>query len=425
MKVDDSYGSDGACGIVDAHFDLAAKHLGLTAQMQALMRTPYRALTVTVPLDLDDGSFRLFKGYRIQHHDLHMPNIGGIRYHPEVNEGDLSALAEAMTWKAALVHIPIGGAMGGVSCDPQLLSKGELKRLTQKYVARIHYILGPYWDIPTPDINTDAQVMSWMLDEYNTRHGHTLAGAAGKPGYLGGTLDRYPATGRGVGIVLHEYLKGLGHSLKGIRVAIQGFGNVGTTVARMLAGHGCKIVAIADVDSGVASKDGNGLPVADLMEYAAASGSVADFPGVQTIDSREVLWADCDVLIPAAMEGTLNEKSAGKIKARIVAEAANLPTSFEADVLLERRGITVLPDLLTNAGGVIGSYFEWVQNTRSESWQNEKMSAELDHRLTGAYGEVMERAAAENTTPKRAAYLIAIERIAREREKHKSPDSPA
>lgn len=411
-------GTSKARQTADAHFDRAAEALGLSDPIKAFMKTPFRAIRVTIPLTMDDGIPQLFVGYRIQHNDLHTPIMGGIRYHPTVDESELGALAENMTWRAALVRIPVGGAMGGVRCDPKVLSKWELRRITQKYIARIHHILGPHSDIPAPDVNTNSEVMSWILQEYGLRHGHNFACVTGKPGYLEGLMDPHRAASKGAAIVLSKHLSDHGHSLNGMDVVVQGFGNVGSTLALELAERGCKIVAVSDVDSGVASKNGESLHIPKLIQHVEETGSVSNFPGTRTIDRDKTLSLDCEILVTAAMECAINENNADDIKASIIAEAANLPTSFEADEMFERKGITVLPDILTNAGATICSYFEWKQNLHVKFPQDKNPDTELFSRLTQAYEDVRRYAGAENMSLKKAAYAIALERIAVEEAKH-------
>jgi len=404
--------------IADAYFDFASNFLGLSDSVKAYLRTPFRVVQVTLPITMDDGLLQLFAGYRIQHNDIHTPIMGGIRYHPAVDESELAALAETTTWKAALVRIPVGGAMGGVRCDPQFLSKAELRRLTQKYIARIHHILGPRADIPSPDMNTSSEVMAWILQEYADRHGHSFACVTGKPGYLGGLMDPYRAASRGAVIVLSKHLNELGHSLKGMKVAVQGFGKIGSNLALMLSEQGCEIVAVSDIYSGIVGRNGAGLSVADLIRYTKENGSVSHFPEARTIDREEIISSDCDILIPAAMECAITEENAGKIKAWILAEAANLPTCFEADELLEQKGITVLPDILMNAGSLISSYLEWMHNRGADTRNHRDTDVELYQRLDEAYLNVMKRAVTGGLSIKKAAYLIALERVSAEEAKH-------
>lgn len=325
----------------------------------------------------------------------------------------MEALAEAMTWKTALVNVPFGGAKGGVNCDPLGMSQAELERLTRKFVARIHHLLGPTRDVPALDVNTNPQVMAWILDEYSSRHGYSPACVTGKPLELGGAPGRKQATGRGAMLVLAEYLKGLGRSLKRLRVAIQGFGNVGSNVALLLADQGSEIFSVGDVFGGIISRDGKGLPIPDLVEHVKKTGSVVKFPCTEPIDNRDLLLLPCDVLVPAALECVLHQGNAPRVKAEIIAEAANLPTTPEADEILEKKGITVLPDILTNAGGVTVSYFEWTQNLQQAFWDEEKVNAELQRYMTRAYRDVAALAKQQKTSLRRAAYQIGIERVAR------------
>jgi glutamate dehydrogenase (NAD(P)+) len=399
--------------IVDHHFALAAERLGLSKEEQLLLKTPFREVKVEVPVRMDDGSLRVFQGYRIQHSGARGPAKGGIRYHPDVDADEIRALAEVMTWKTALVDVPFGGAKGGVACDPMQMSQPELERLTRKFIARIHRVLGPFRDVPAPDVNTNSQVMAWIFDEYSSRHSYSPACVTGKPLELGGSRGRQQATGRGVMLVLGEHLKDLGLSFQGLRIAIQGFGNVGANAALLLAEQGCEIFAVADVYGGIVSKDWKGLPIRELVDHVKKTGSVIDFPGTDPIRNQEVLFLPCDVLIPAALECALHQENAHRVKARIIAEAANLPTTPEADEIFEKKGITVLPDILTNAGGVVVSYLEWVQNLQQVSWEEEKVNEELQRYLTRAYREVATLAWSEKLSLKQAAYMTAISRVAR------------
>ena len=399
--------------IVDRNFKMAADRLGLTADEQVLLKTPFRELKVEVPVRMDDGSLKVFSGYRIQHNGARGPAKGGIRYHPSVDIDELRSLAEAMTWKTALANIPFGGAKGGVNCDPLEMSQAEVERVTRKLISRIHHILGPYRDIPAPDVNTNAQVMAWILDEYSSRHGYSPACVTGKPVELGGSLGRAEATGRGVMLVIREYMRDTGRPLKGLRVVVQGFGNVGSNAALLLEEQGCEIYAVTDVFGGIISANGKPLPMRDLVAHVKKTGSVIMFPGAEPIDNHDLLLLDCDVLVPAALECVLNQDNAGRVKAKVIAEAANLPTTPEADEIFAKRGITVLPDILTNVGGVMVSYFEWAQNLQQTFWAEEKVNEELYRYIEAAYREVASLAATEKIAFKRAAYQIAVERVAR------------
>jgi glutamate dehydrogenase (NAD(P)+) len=398
--------------IANHNFELAAVRLGLTAEERLLLKTPYREVTVQVPVRMDDGSLRVFTGYRVQHNGARGPAKGGIRYTPHVDAEEVRALAETMTWKTALANVPFGGAKGGVACDPTMLSQAELERLTRRFVSRIHRVLGPMRDVPAPDVNTNAQVMAWILDEFSSKNGYAPACVTGKPLELGGCRGRSEATGRGVAIVLGEFMDDVGRPLHGSRIAIQGFGNVGSNAALALSEGGAHVFAVSDVYGGIVIRQG-GLPVRELMGYAKERGSVIGFPGTDPIDNEDLLRLECDVLVPAAAEGVLHAGNAHRVRARVIAEAANLPTSPEADTVFGNRGITVLPDILVNAGGVIVSYLEWTQNLQQLDWSEDQVAAELRGRLGRAYREVSERAASQQDTLRQAAYQLAVERVRR------------
>src|SRR5579885_2094798 len=371
--------------IVDHHFDRATERLRLSAEMRTLLSTPFWEIKVQVPVRMDDGSLRIFTAYRVQHNSARGPAKGGIRFHPWVDEEEIRALAEVTTWKAALVNVPFGGAKGGVACDPAEMSPAELERLTRKFISRVHRLLGPYRDVPAPDMGTNPNVMSWILDEYSSRHGYTPACVTGKPAELGGL---------------------------GLKVVIQGFGNVGSHTARALAEEGCEVIAVSDIYGGIVSRDRKGLPIPALAAYALERGSVAGFPDTIPVDNEEILTLDCDVLIPAAVECVLHQGNAPRVQARVVVEAANLPTMPEADEIFARRGITVIPDILANAGGVVVSYLEWAQNLQQEDWDERKVEAELRRYLSRAFQEASARSEAERIPLRQAAYEIAIERVA-------------
>lgn len=399
--------------IVDRNFKDAADVLGLTANEQLLLKTAFRELRVEVPIRMDDGSLQVFSGYRVQHNGARGPAKGGIRYHPSVEIDEVRSLAEAMTWKTALANIPFGGAKGGVNCDPLLMSPAEVERVTRKFISRIHHILGPYRDIPAPDVNTNAQVMAWILDEYSSRHGYSPACVTGKPLELGGSLGRAQATGRGAMFVIREYMGDIRRPMQGLRVVIQGFGNVGSNAALLLEEQGCEIFAVADVYGGIISARGKPLSMVDLVAHVKKTGSVIQFPGTEPIDNDDLLLLDCDVLVPAALECVLHEGNAARVKAKVIAEAANLPTTPEADEIFARRGVTVLPDILTNVGGVIVSYFEWAQNLQQTFWSEAKVNDDLYRIISAAYHDVASLAASRKIAFKRAAYQLAVERVAR------------
>jgi glutamate dehydrogenase (NAD(P)+) len=398
--------------IVDHNFEVAAERLGLTAEQCKLLKMPFREIKVEVPIRMDDGDLRVFNGYRVQHSGARGPAKGGIRFHPAVDLAEVRSLAEAMTWKTALANIPFGGAKGGVDCDPTEMSKAELERVTRKFISRIHNVLGPYRDVPAPDFNTNPQVMAWIMDEYSSRHGYSPACVTGKPVELGGSLGRKQATGRGVMLVLMKYLSDIRRSPRGQRVAIQGFGNVGSHAGLLLEEQGCEVFTVSDVYGGIIGRRGKALPIKDVMEHVAKTGSVIEFPESEPISNDDLLLLDCDILIPAALECVLNGSNATKLHAKIIAEAANLPTTPEADDILTRRGVTILPDILANVGGVIVSYFEWVQNLQQEFWSEERVNAELDRYISVAYQDVAQLASEAKISLKVAAYQLAVKRVA-------------
>jgi glutamate dehydrogenase (NAD(P)+) len=402
--------------IVDYNFDVAARSLGLGESQKRLLKQPFREVKVKVPVRMDDGTVEIFQGYRVQHNGARGPFKGGIRYSPQVDEAEVRALAEAMTWKTALANIPFGGAKGGVNCDPSRLSHGELERLTRKFIAHIRHVLGPMRDIPAPDMGTNPKVMAWILDEYSSRHGYSPACVTGKPVELGGSVGRDRATGRGVATVLGEHLRELGLALDGLRVVIQGFGNVGSNVALLLADQGAEIIAVGDIFGAIAGHGGRGLPVQELVAYSKREGSVVGFPQGIPIDAELLLVLDCDVLIPAASECVLHAGNADKVRAKIVAEAANLPTTPEADEILQRNRVSILPDILANSGGVIVSYFEWAQSLQQKPWDEPTVRKELRRRMVETYRDVSHLASHEGKTLRQVAYSLAIERVLRAEE---------
>lgn len=402
--------------IVDYNFDRAARHLGLGETDRRLLQEPFREVSVKVPVRMDDGTLQIFRGYRVQHNGARGPFKGGIRYSPAVNEDEVRALAETMTWKTALANIPFGGAKGGVNCDPLHLSRAELERVTRKFIARIRHVLGPMRDIPAPDMGTNPQVMAWILDEFSSREGYSPACVTGKPVELGGSAGRNRATGQGVVLALEEHLCGFSRELGGLRVVIQGFGNVGANVALLLADQGAEIVAVGDIFGAVASADGRGLPVQELAEHVKHAGSVVGLPKSVPIAAEELLLLECDVLVPAAAECVLHAGNADKVRATIIAEAANLPTTPEADEILRRKGVFVIPDILANSGGVIVSYFEWVQNLQQKPWDELAVEKELARRMGDTYRDVSHLAAHDGRTLREAAYSLAVERVLRAEE---------
>lgn len=397
---------------ITAHnFGLAAERLGLAPEMRTLLRTPFRELRVEVPVRLDDGSLKVFLAYRIQHNGARGPAKGGIRYHPGVTADEVAALAEAMTWKTSVVNIPFGGAKGGIVCDPKSMSNWELERLTRKYTSRIEQILGPYRDIPAPDMNTNAQVMAWLFDEYSSHNGYTPACVTGKPIELGGSLGRTQATGFGVVILARELLRELGRPLAGATAAVQGIGNVGSFAAQALAREGARVIGLSDSRSAVFSR--HGIDVAAALAHKTSTGRMQGLAGTESLSNEDLLELDCDLLIPAAIECVIHGGNAGRIRARVIAEAANLPTTPDADEILERRGILVLPDILGSAGGVTVSYFEWTQNLQQLFWEEQRVLEEMERILVKAFHNIVARAKLEKVSMRTAAYMIAVERVAR------------
>jgi glutamate dehydrogenase (NAD(P)+) len=380
--------------------------------MRQLMRMPFRSVAVEVPVRKDDGSFAIFRGYRIQHNGARGPCKGGIRFHPDADEHEVLGLATTMTWKTALADIPFGGAKGGVQCDPRTLSPRELEAVTRSFTRRISIVLGPYRDVPAPDMGTNAQVMAWILDEYSNRAGYTPAVVTGKPLTLGGSLGREEATGRGVVYTMEEYSRDFGLPIKGSRLVIQGFGNVGAFVAHFAHELGAKIIAVTDVDGGL--QNDNGLDIPRLFEHAYRQHKpVAEFPGGTRI-TNEQLWAiPCDWLVPAALGGVINkERNARSIDCKVLVEAANSPTTPIADKIFGERGIPVLPDFLVNAGGVIVSYFEWAQNLQQHPWSLEQVNRELKLKMTTAYNAVRDIVKTQRLPWRTAAFMIALARVA-------------
>jgi glutamate dehydrogenase/leucine dehydrogenase len=397
--------------IATEQFDRAAEHLKLEPGIADMLRRPRRALVVSLPVKMDDGSTRVFEGYRVQHNTVRGPAKGGIRFHPGVTLDEVRALAAWMTWKCATVDIPYGGGKGGVACDPHLLSRGELERLTRRYTYEISPIIGPDRDIPAPDVYTDAQVMSWFMDTYSALVDRHVPGVVtGKPIALGGSLGRGDATAHGSLIVAREAMRDQGRTLAGARVAIQGFGNAGAIAARLFAQAGAKIVAISDSKGAVV--DERGVDPAGALEHKARTGSLAELGGTRPIPAGELLELDVDVLIPAALENQITLRNAERVKARLIVEAANGPTTPGADRILARKGITVLPDILANAGGVTVSYFEWVQNLQMMAWSEEQVDAQLERVMVNAYRNVVARAKEHGTDLRTGAYVLAVGRVA-------------
>jgi glutamate dehydrogenase (NAD(P)+) len=396
--------------ITDAQFQIAAEHMKLDDEIQLLLRTPYRELIVQIPVRMDDGHLEMFHGYRVQHSALRGPYKGGIRFHHEVDLSEVRSLAALMTWKTALVDVPFGGAKGGVCCDPTQMSRKELQALTRGFTQKIDMCLGVYRDIPAPDAGTNAQIMAWMMDEYGKKHGYTPAIVTGKPVNLGGSLGREEATGRGVMIIAREACRAYGMDLKKARIAIQGFGNVGSWTARLIAQLGARVVGVSDVNGGIF--DEAGLDIEKVWQHCKQTGSIVGFGGAKAIDNGELLALDVDLLIPAALGGAITESNVENVKAKLILEAANSPVTPGADEILRKRGIKVIPDILANAGGVTVSYFEWVQNLQQFHWPLEKVNEELERKMVAMWRCVHERSQREKTPVRLAAYVEALTKLA-------------
>ena len=396
-----------------AVLDEAAEKLGLKPEEYETLKYPERELTVSIPVKMDDGTLKVFEGYRVQHNSARGPYKGGIRYHQNANPDEVKALAAWMSFKCAVVNIPYGGAKGGIKVDPSKFSRDELIRLTRRYTMRILPLIGPDQDIPAPDVNTNGEVMGWIMDTYSMFKGHSVPGiVTGKPVEIGGSIGRSEATGRGVTIIAEKCLTDLDMDPQKQTYAVQGMGNVGGTAAKILYDEGKKVIAVSDWSGGVMNKDGLDIP--KILEFLSdRSRSLKDYEaeGAEHITNEELLTCDCDVLIPAALENQITEENAGAIQAKVIVEAANGPTTVEADKILEQRGILVVPDILANAGGVVVSYFEWVQNIQSMAWDLEEVNQTLKKIMMKAYKDVREMSQKKGTTMRMGAYMVAIDRI--------------
>ncbi len=392
-------------------FDAVADILEIEDGVRQRMRHPKRSLIVSVPIRLDSGKVKVFKGYRVQHDITLGPSKGGVRYHPNVDLEEVAALAMLMTWKCALMHMPYGGAKGGVQCNPEEMSQGELERLTRRYTTEIVQMIGPDKDIPAPDLYTNTQTMAWMMDTYSMQQGNTVLGVVtGKPLLLGGSLGRAEGTGRGVAYMVIEAARVLYKELRGMRVAIQGVGNVGSIAARLLYEQGCNIVALSDVSGGVYNPKGILLPY--LLHYVKENRHVKGLPDTDAITNEELYELDCDVIIPAAIEGQITEKNADKVKAKIIVEGANGPTTPEADKILFDKKVFLVPDILANAGGVTVSYFEWVQDIQCYFWSEEDVQKKLKDVMVGTFNRVLELSNKKGVNMRTAALMLGIERVA-------------
>jgi glutamate dehydrogenase (NAD(P)+) len=394
-----------------ARFEFAARKLNLDPGLWKVLSSPAREIIVHFPVSMDDGSIELFTGFRVQHSLARGPAKGGIRYALNVSLDEVRALASWMTWKCAVVNIPFGGAKGGIICDPKKMSNGELERMTRRYTSEIIDFIGPEKDVPAPDVNTNEQTMAWIMDTYSMHVGHTVTSVVtGKPVNIGGSRGRTEATGRGVMVVCGESLKYLHMPIEGCRVVIQGFGNVGSNAARLMMEQGYKIVGVAEQEGGLSNP--NGIDIHQLIEYKQRNGTTLGFNGAEATPSEELIISDCDILIPAATENVITSRNADKIKARIVVEGANGPTTAVADEILSEKRVFVVPDILSNAGGVTASYFEWVQDRQGYFWKEAAVDEQLENILRDSFDDVMRYSEAHAVNNRIAAYMLAIDRVA-------------
>jgi len=391
--------------------DIAGRYLKLEPGVRDLLRQPKRIVTVSLPVKMDDGSTRVFTGYRVQYNDARGPFKGGIRYHPGVTLDEVKALSAWMTWKCSVADIPFGGAKGGVVCDPKKMSQGELERMTRRYAAAISDVIGPDQDIPAPDVYTNAQVMAWILDTYSLIKGHAVPGVVtGKPISLGGSLGRDTATGRGAAFCTREAARAIKLPLKGATMAVQGYGNAGSNYAVILEEMGAKLVAASDSQGGIYSR--KGLDAKKVLAHKEKTGTVAGFPGAEEASNEELLQLDVDVLCPAALENSITKDIAGGVKAKVIAECANGPTTPEADRVLDEKGVFLVPDILANSGGVIVSYLEWVQNLDRLYWTEAEVNARLEQKITGAFRAVHKVAKDQGVSMRTGALVVGVGRVA-------------
>lgn len=392
------------------YFKRASKHLGMSERLEQVLIKPKREVKVEIHVELDSGELVLFTGFRVQHDNSRGPMKGGLRYHPEVDPDEVNSLASLMTWKTAVVNVPYGGAKGGISCNPSTLSHAELQRLTRAFVDEIHDVIGPTLDVPAPDMGTNAQTMAWIVDQYSKYHGWTPAVVTGKPVELGGSKGRDAATGRGILFAIQAFMQDEGKSLNDLTFAIQGFGNVGSWAALLIHQAGGKVIAVSDLTGAIRNPDG--LAIEALLRHAKETGGIAGFAGAESFSAEELLTTDCDVLIPAALGNVLTKANAKDVKAKYIVEGANGPTSPEADEIFIKGGKHVIPDIFANAGGVVVSYFEWVQNIQQFRWSEERVNAELRTIMMESYQDLRTLAKSNNCDLRTGAFLLAISRVA-------------
>ena len=400
--------------VAKKQIDIVAKEIGLDPNIREYLKRVERALIVSIPILMDDGTLKIFEGYRVHHSTVRGPGKGGLRFAPSVNLDEVKALATWMTWKSSLLNLPLGGAKGGIQVDPRKLSKNELERLTRRYTAEIINIIGPDIDIPAPDVNTNAQIMAWIMDVYSMQKGRTIPGVVtGKPIEIGGSVGREPATGVGLYYVLEALCEKLNIDLKSQSIIIQGFGNVGGTIGKLLHDHGCKILAVSDISGGLYYSDG--LDIDKLLAWTQKGNYLQDFKdsNYKLITNEDLIVSKCDILIPAALENQITEDNASEIKSKIILEGANGPTTPNADKILYNKGIHVIPDILANAGGVCVSYFEYIQDIHSYFWKLERINKELKRILVEAFEEVYKVSKERNISLRTAAYVLAVSRIAK------------
>ena len=394
-----------------SRFDRAAQLLDLDPDLYAVLRVPNRELKVYIPTKMDSGRIQVFEGFRVQHNFARGPAKGGIRYAPDVNIDEVRALAAWMTWKCAVVNVPFGGAKGGIICDPQQMSTGEIERMTRRYAAELLDFIGPEKDVPAPDMNTNEQTMAWIMDTYSMHARHTVtAVVTGKPIDLGGSMGRREATGRGILFVVNEAIKRFKMSPAGTRVVVQGSGNVGGIGAQLLHETGYKVVAISDIHGGIYNQ--NGIDIPKALGYLKNTRSFEGYEGVEFVNNQELLELECDVLVPAATENQINSQNADKLKCKVLAEGANGPTTAAADEILHQKGVFVVPDILANAGGVTVSYFEWVQDRMGYFWPEDVVNERLQHKMVASFNDLCRYADAHHVDTRTAAYMLAIDRVA-------------